>query len=217
MKTPRPGKWALVVWTVCMAGFVTARVHADALSVPPGDTQTWQAAALPDNTGITVTNQSTIETLELTVENTTEPLTGTVPPGYQLLDLSADDMVPVLNVARAGTRPMILRVRMEYDPARLRRKAIRRTDLVLLKRHKGGLRWRPMGDVMRLRGLRARRRIGAPIRTLGYYGVDTNDTYVWAVLDVPGTYAIGVMPEPASLLCCAAGVGLLVLRRRNTA
>jgi hypothetical protein len=53
---------------------------------------------------------------------------------------------------------------------------------------------------------------------LGYYGVDTADNYVWAVLDHNSEFAVGQItptPEPSSTLLLAAGFVTSIMRRRR--
>ena len=57
---------------------------------------------------------------------------------------------------------------------------------------------------------------------LGYYGVDTADDYVWAVLDHNSEFTIGEIqgvPEPSSALvvALACGCALQMRRRRHCA
>ena len=52
------------------------------------------------------------------------------------------------------------------------------------------------------------------VHTLGYYGVDTENNTVWAVLDHNSDYAPGVVPEPSTICLVLAGiVGLKVTRK----
>lgn len=52
------------------------------------------------------------------------------------------------------------------------------------------------------------------IHTLGYYGVDTENNTVWAVLDHNSDYAPGVVPEPATILLMLAGIAGLKAARK---
>ena len=131
------------------------------------------------------------------------------PQGFELLDgtLAIATSIP--------DGQMKLQVRVAYDPLELRAQGGRaQKPPVLMRRTQVGqdMRWRPITDLIRVRGLRARRRIGPADFMLGHYGVDWDNEYVWAVIDVPGTFTVGV-PEPVSLLCLAGGIGMLVLRR----
>ena len=131
------------------------------------------------------------------------------PEGFALLDRTLKITTDIPD------GEMRIRVRIEFDPAEVRALGACpiMSPTLLRLRPLDPPRWRPIRRVMDLRGLPRRRRIGAPVFQLGNYGVDAANEYVWAVLDVPGDFAVGV-PEPASLLLAAAGVGLLVLRRR---
>lgn len=53
---------------------------------------------------------------------------------------------------------------------------------------------------------------------LGYYGVDTADNYVWAVLDHNSEFAVGQLsptPEPSSAVLLASGLVAWIPRRRR--
>jgi len=112
---------------------------------------------------------------------------------------------------------MTLQVRIAYDPNELRAigwDGTKRPSMIRLIKGDSHSYWRPIEDVIRLRGLSARRKMTPADFTLGHYGADLDNEYVWAVIDVPGTFAIGI-PEPASLACLIGGVGALMLRRRR--
>jgi len=131
------------------------------------------------------------------------------PQGFELLDGTLHITTSIPN------GQMKLQVRIQYDPDSLRAKGGRRAKPPILLRRKRVarvMRWRPITDIMGVRGLRARRKRGPATFELGHYGTDWTNDYVWAVADVPGTFAIGV-PEPVSLLCVAGGIGVLMLRR----
>ncbi|HOW17426.1 MAG TPA: PEP-CTERM sorting domain-containing protein, partial [Phycisphaerae bacterium] len=203
----------------CSAGLFASSAGADTFTVGPGLTADWWAAGTgsPDNTGITITNESP-DPMVITVEKKEEELLGGVEPGFVLLDLTDYGTLTALRIRKRPIDACRLRVRMEYDPARLTRKGLRARDLVLMRRVERADRrklWRPMARVMARRGIEARRLLGRPVYRAGYYGVCMDETYVWGVLREPGDYAIGVLPEPASLACMAAGGGLLMLRRRR--
>ncbi|MDP6545037.1 MAG: hypothetical protein QGH60_13690 [Phycisphaerae bacterium] len=136
--------------------------------------------------------------------------TGEIPQDFKLLDgtleITAD--IPSTELRR-------LRVRIRYDSARLRTLGGRLANpptLLRLRRVGQGRRWKPIREIMELRGLRGIRKSGPATFELGHHGTDWNNKYVWAVVDTPGTFAIGV-PEPISLLCLAGGIGVLALRR----
>jgi hypothetical protein len=193
-------------------------VDADTFTVGPGLTESWWAAGAgsSDNTGITITNESP-DPMVITAEKKEEEVIGAVAPGFVLLDLTDYGTVSALSVRKRAAAPSRLRVRMEYSREKLVRKGLRARELVLMKREQraSGRIWRPMSAVMRQRNLPGRRLLGRPVYRAGYYGVYTDEAYVWAVLREPGDYAIGALPEPASLACMAAGGGLLMLRRRR--
>lgn len=148
---------------------------------------------------------------EVTLKPST--VTADAPRGFELLDGTLE--ISTNNIENTGIRKMQVRIR--YDSARLRDLGGRVANpptLFRLKRVGRVKRWRPIREIIRLRGLRARRKTGPATFELGHYGTDWTNEYVWAVVDVPGTFAIGI-PEPASLLCMASGIGVLLLRRRK--
>jgi hypothetical protein len=62
------------------------------------------------------------------------------------------------------------------------------------------------------------RRVSGPMdRQLGHYGVDTAGQYAWAVVDQPGRYVLGAVPEPSTLvlLGCAVACGAVAIRLRR--
>lgn len=217
---PDPRRYRhLAVLVCCGASLIASSAGADTFTVEPGLTEDWWAAGAgsADNTGITITNESP-DPMVITVEKKEAELLGGVEPGFVLLDLTDYGTLTTLSIRKRPIGPCRLRARMEYDPARLTRKGLRARDLVLMRRvAKAGARklWRPMASVMRERGIQGRRLLGRPVYRAGYYGVYTDEAYVWAVLREPGEYAIGAVPEPASLACMAAGGGLLLLRGRR--
>ena len=202
----------------CGVGLVASIAGADTFTVGPGLTESWWAAGAgsTDNTGITITNESP-DSMIVTAEKKEEELLGATEPGFVLLDLTDAGTVTVLSIRQRPIGPCRLRARMEYDRERLSRKRLRARDLVLMRRVQleSGKIWRPMGAVMRRRNLDGRRLLGRPVYQAGYYGVCMDDAYVWAVLKEPGDYAIGAVPEPASLACLGLGGGLLVWSRRR--
>jgi hypothetical protein len=138
------------------------------------------------------------------------PITQAYPPqGFIMLDGTLEITTAIPD------GQMALCVRIAYDPNELR--AIgwdgKKPPSMARKRMMDqSPKWRLIADVIRLRGLPARRKMGPADLTLGHYGVDLDNEYVWAVIDVPGTFAIGI-PEPASLACLVGGLGVLAMRR----
>ena len=61
-----------------------------------------------------------------------------------------------------------------------------------------------------------RRVYGPADFVLGHYGVDVDNSYVWAVVDVPGRFAVGGVPEPAVAALLLSGAIPLVLMLRRT-
>ena len=54
---------------------------------------------------------------------------------------------------------------------------------------------------------------------LGYYGNDTADNYVWAVINHNSQFAVGQIsasPEPSRALLLLAGLSAVMLRRRRS-
>ena len=160
-----------------------------------------------DNTGIRIRNLSDERITITVVEDAGSPV-GDAPPGFVLLDRT----LQIGSTAALGEVRM--RVRVEYDPDELRRKSLQVGGLALLRKTGG----RRAGGAFRL-ACRARvRRIEGPADfVLGHYGFDTTDQYVWAVVDVNSTYAVGA-PEPGTLcLGLLALCGLMAGHRRRRA
>lgn len=144
-----------------------------------------------------------------------------VEPGFQLVD---ETFALRLSVQNEMTRERLrelpagakARIRLGYDRSRIRAMGLRPQNLTLMRlvrKDEARRTWISCGRVLSRKAVTAIRRIGSPVYELGYYGNDEANEYVWAVMDMPGTYALGI-PEPASLLLAAGGAGLLAIRRR---
>lgn len=148
----------------------------------------------------------------------------TVAPGFVLLDLTmAEITAPTLGAGRL--RALVRKAATPRIADRARVRGYRAKDLVLMARKRRTAPpedrvWRACSRVTVTRQpARIRRIEGRPDFILGHYGVyqDTGsgNTYVWAVVDTPGQFAIGV-PEPATLSCLLlGGAALLAARRRK--
>jgi len=193
---------------VCLA-WLAGAAWADTISLGPYEEQLYYfAPGTEEDSGIRITNLTDVPDT-ITVERGQADLAPPA-PGFVLLDNTFVEVAP----ASLGPRDMLLRVRMEYRPARARAMGLRPRNLRLMRLRARDQQWHPIDRVMRARGLCPRRILGRPMYRVGNYGVCLDDTYVWAVIDLPGTYAIGA-PEPASLACVLGGAGLLWLRRRR--
>jgi len=163
-----------------------------------------------DETGYKIESQWDLSGIPTAVWSDGKPSEqGAVPEGFKLLDGTLKIETPIPD------GQMKLRVRMQFDARELRAisgRRISRVRLLRLRRVGRRTRWMPIRKRMLAREIRARRKIGPATFELGEYGVDWTDSYVWGVLDVPGTFAIGV-PEPISLLCMVGGAGVLMMRR----
>jgi hypothetical protein len=147
-----------------------------------------------------------------------------VAPGFVLLDLTmAEITAPTMGAGRL--RALVRKAATPRIVERARAKGYRARDLVLMARKRPTALpedslWRTWSRVTVTRQAAQIRRIeGRPDFILGHYGVyqDTGsgNTYVWAVVDTPAQFAIGV-PEPATLSCLLlGGAALLAARRRK--
>lgn len=208
-----------VFWTQICSGPANASVT---VVVAPGEDITLSS---PDHieevSGVRIYNPLTNTfNFKVEIEGITQGA-APVEPGFQLVD---DTLALRLSVQNNETRERLrelparakARVRIGYDRSRIRAQGHRPQNLTLMRlaRKEDATRlWIPVDRALRKKGIRTIRRAGDPIFELGYYGNDEANEYVWAVMDMPGTYALGI-PEPASLLLAAAGAGLLAIRRR---
>jgi hypothetical protein len=100
--------------------------------------------------------------------------------------------------------------------------ARRLSPATLMIMRKGGTVWSRGVRKIRELGRADIRRVNGPMdRELGHYGVDMGSQYpyAWAVVDQPGDYVLGGMPEPSTLALLACGLaagGLVALRRRRS-
>jgi len=212
---------------VLLAAAVSCPAAPVAGNVGPGE-ELWLYLnpGTDDDTGVRVWNLSTF-IFKVEIEGVTTPLPPADPvePGFQLVDTTLLNFTTT-DESGQGTQSqwgMIGRVRIKYDrarvAARLRRMGRRMAELRLMRRREkadGTWQWRSVPRLMRARRKKALRIAGAPpsdvlrrARTAGVYayGVDEDREYVWATVDRPGTYGIGI-PEPLSVSLLAAGSGL---------
>jgi len=189
-------------------------------SVPPETAKEWGSSAIggPGGgawVGLENLSSGTIE-IALEKKEKEESEVWVLPSGYQLLD---NTLLRITTTPDArGARKISLRM---WYPERTRdRNALRRRSPILLKREGrvgNRLRWVTVDRQLRERPYRREvaRRERAMDRMLGHYGCCPAGNYVWAVGDLDGDYAIGVIPEPVSLSLLAGGAGLLLWRRRR--
>jgi len=208
---------------VFCAGVCSVRTNAAVTAVvaPGEDIAIPAPLPLEEVSGVRIYNPVTT-TFGFRVEIEGVTLAGApVEPGFQLVD---ETFALRLSVQNETTRERLrelparakARIRIGYDRSRIRAKGLRPQNLTLMRlvrRDEARRTWISCGRVLSRKAVTAIRRIGAPVYELGYYGSDPANNYVWAVMDVPGTYALGI-PEPASLLLAAGGAGLLAIRRR---
>lgn len=184
------------------------------VSVAPGETVFVDLSGDPldaDDTGVRLRNDGLFTTPVVVEFLPGDPLAGGrgVEGGFVLLD-------GTLSVETA-LAPGDLRAayRMEYREARAR-SLDKRTMRMFRLDERAGI-WKRA-----IRGIRRRARAelrfvsGRADFTLGHFGVDEQQRYVWSVLDVNSSYAIGglPLPEPSALALLAGGALLLLGSRR---
>jgi len=209
--------------SVCLALFVLApggRVEATVVdsTVPPGGEVTLflDPGTTDNETGIRVVNEGSFSfKVEIEGVEVVDPADA-VAPGFRLLD---NTLLRVTTTPSADGR-MKAGIGIEFDPARLRA-GERPRNLVLMRREKeSAALWRPIPWVMRKKGYTPRKMDKSSPRLalygmgpIGEYGVDLENQCVWAVVDVGGSYAIGI-PEPITVALLGTGAGLLLCRRK---
>jgi hypothetical protein len=211
-----------VVWGLC-SGSAQASVSA---IVAPGEDSILYSTPLPieEVSGVRIYNPpESLFNFKVEIEGVT---LGSLPAypvesGFQLVDITQGLRLTVQNEeTRERLRELPARakarVRLAYTRDEIRAKGRNARKLVLMRlvgRNEARRMWISCRRLMREKNITAIRRIGSPVFETGYYGNDEANQYVWAVTNLPGTYALGI-PEPASLLLAAAGAGLLAIRRR---
>ena len=213
--------WEVIVTMLasCLAVATTHAAQSGSIIVPADNEGQWvgdpDGAYSDPDTGIRIHNYSAQEEEVFYNWNLDDDCDGmgTVPDGFVLLD----GTLTITTAIPDGS--MRLQVRREIDRARARQLGLRERELTLFRlkpRVAGPAVWRPI--VQRIRERmgpgKARKIPNTADFMLGHYGVALTDHYVWGVIDVPGTYAVG-MPEPTTLLCLAGGAALLLSNRRR--
>jgi len=117
-------------------------------------------------------------------------------------------------------RALVIR---EYSSAKRKKKAMRPGSLRVMRRKREKRIYRPARCLYRPKpeiegGTAAPRDEIRRKRSdlLGRRGIYETDTYVWAVVDQTSDFAVGGMiPEPVTMTCLAAGTGALFWRKRR--
>ena len=148
----------------------------------------------------------------------------TVVGGYRLLDLTLE----ITTDLPLGDTIQVQR-RMEFDAgqpipsgmdaATPQLFGLRERSLRILRRQPGpfSFSWGiPQPAIIHTDRADVRRIYGPADFVLGHYGVDLDNDYVWAVVDFPGTFAVGGVPEPAMAALLLGGAIPLVLLLRRT-
>jgi len=200
----------------CLSGVVSATVVTATLS--PGEEETLYIDPPQGQSGIRILNESGL-IYKVEFDGMTPP-EEEVAAGYQLVD---ETIGLTLSAKRPEARendsvlPGRARIRLSYDRNLIRTMGFRERELTLMRlvrKPDNRLLWRPCSRIIEARHGRAIKRVGgSPVFARGYYGVDF-DPFVWAVMDLPGQYAIGI-PEPTAMLLFAAGASLLAIRRKK--
>lgn len=203
-----------VAMALVLVGWCASGVLADV--IPPESEITFHVTGLGGEASGRILNRTqsagTVDISLLPVDGATS-----VAPGFELIDTT---MLQVLStdLGAGAIRARLRKTATREILAAAREKGYRARNLLLMmqrpERRTGRLTWRPCARVLESRNIDARRRVGRATFVLGDYGVCENPPYVWAVMDLPGRYAIGV-PEPATAGCLIAGGVALLLRRRS--
>jgi len=213
-KSMQRAAWcAGVIVTAGLAALASAAVVEQDIGIG-GDVTMPLYGGTGDDTGARILNSSSA-TIHARVEDvvTVLPRAGeTVHNSFILLDNTLKVTVTPTSDGR-----MRQRARMEYTDRALRQKGVRERSLRLLRLDRTRNKWRPCWVAIERpeRARVARQRNRPRDFILGHYGYDMTDNYVWAVIDVDGEYAIGGVPEPATLAILGAGLGLLICRRKR--
>jgi hypothetical protein len=138
-----------------------------------------------------------------------------VQPGFVLLD-------GTLNVNSTTAGRARARYQLRYDVRALGRAGIRATDLRLMRFNGRTDTWVRARRLLKDVGARTGARFLVGRRAnfkLGNFGVDTERSLVWGIMDADGRYAIGAaqVPEPLTLLLVTGGLlGIVLSRRRRS-
>lgn len=199
------------VVNICSAGPVQVTIPA------AGEDTLYIGDGSGDDTGVRVLNGSADPT-DATIDILTDLLprsTESISSDFLLLDNSL-----TLTTSPDIDGQMRVRARISYTDSRLRTNGLVRSRLALFRLDRARKRWLPAINLIRNKRAAENRRLSRAAKdfTLGHHGYYDNDAgggYVWAVLDVGGEYAIGNIPEPATLTILGTGTMLLLAKRRR--
>ena len=201
--------------------FITSSASAtliDAITVPiGGDVDPGSTIFLgTKTTGISLTNLSG-NTGFVQIEALQGPPRGPndgIQDGFELLD---GTLRITSNIPDGEKR---VRIRIGYSEQRLGRAGLRAGSQRLFRRVRttgGRAIWERAVRAIRGRATGRRFIRSAPVPSLGNWGFDASDSFVWGFLDVTSDYAVGArkLVEPASLLLVGSGLGLLLWSGRR--
>ncbi|MEX0886495.1 MAG: PEP-CTERM sorting domain-containing protein [Phycisphaeraceae bacterium] len=175
-----------------------------------------------DATGLRFRNLSEQSgTVSISRSNEPLPTLATIGSPYDEPFRMIDNTLLEIDTSAFADGRMRLRIRMGYEGRVIRQAGLRARTLHLMRFHRRWDCWQPA--VFAIRDVRRMDFRFFPNRqadfTLGHFGVDQENQYVWAVIDTNGTYAIAGVPEPAtmSLMFAAGGLAVMLHRRRGAA
>jgi len=224
---PRP---VLALVIVALLGWSTATAQQNSATIGPASSGEDEALirAFPntdDETGVWFKNLSDQSgAVSVQVSDASLPaVQATIGSPFQLPFVMIDNTSLEIGSAAFPDGEKRLGIRMEYNPRIVRRRGLRMDSLHLMKFDRVREQWAPaIFSIRKFPRTGIRFFPNAPAdQTLGHFGINPNENYVWATIDTNGLYGIGgVVPEPAalSLICAAGGIVVLACRpRRNVA
>lgn len=219
MKTLLGGAVLMTALAVVLGGAAASAGTFTGSPVAPDEVLTLDLSGDPvdsDDSAIIIWNMSTATGLVAIEYLPVNPVDEAEEP-FLLLD---GTLRVTTDIPDGELRLLVIR---EYDRQKARKKKLCRDTMRVMRRKREVGLWRPARCKARL--MRSiERATAAPKRQirrksrdhLGRRGIYETDTYVWAVVDQASDLAVGGMvPEPVTMTCLAAGAGVLLWRKRR--